>query len=152
MARRAARRHRAGFRGRAASEMTARQQWTGLREKTSIQTDRGQYAIMAIDLAAFARVERRQIFHDFLHRPVWRPARQAGAGGSIADMQKDGAGFAGFATWLDLTPAHPDILAMPDPHRSSSCHGSRMSPGSPPICIDGRQAGRAGAAQRAEGR
>ncbi len=26
---------------------------------------------------------------------------------AIADMQKDGAGFAGFATWLDMTPAHP---------------------------------------------
>ena len=34
---------------------------------------------------------------------------------AIAGMQKDGAGFAGFATWLDLTPAHPDMLAMPDP-------------------------------------
>ena len=33
---------------------------------------------------------------------------------AIADMQKDGAGFAGFATWLDMTPAHPDMLAMPD--------------------------------------
>ncbi|MFO8125942.1 type III glutamate--ammonia ligase [Yoonia sp.] len=34
---------------------------------------------------------------------------------AIADMQADGAGFAGFATWLDMTPAHPDMLAMPDP-------------------------------------
>jgi glutamine synthetase type III len=34
---------------------------------------------------------------------------------AIADMQKDGAGFAGFATWLDLSPGHPDIFAMPDP-------------------------------------
>ncbi|MBO0906412.1 type III glutamate--ammonia ligase [Jiella sonneratiae] len=33
---------------------------------------------------------------------------------AIADMQRDGAGFAGFATWLDLTPAHPDLFAMPD--------------------------------------
>src|ERR1700756_1822499 len=33
---------------------------------------------------------------------------------AIADMQNDGAGFAGFATWLDLTPAHPDMLAIPD--------------------------------------
>jgi glutamine synthetase type III len=30
-------------------------------------------------------------------------------------MQKAGAGFAGFATWLDQTPAHPDVLVMPDP-------------------------------------
>jgi glutamine synthetase len=33
---------------------------------------------------------------------------------AIADMQRDGAGFAGFATWLDLTPAHPDLFAIPD--------------------------------------
>ena len=34
---------------------------------------------------------------------------------AISDMQKEGAGFAGFAAWLDLTPAHPDMLAIPDP-------------------------------------
>lgn len=33
---------------------------------------------------------------------------------AIAEMQADGAGFAGFATWLDLTPAHPDVFAIPD--------------------------------------
>ena len=33
---------------------------------------------------------------------------------AIGDMQVEGAGFAGFATWLDLTPAHPDMLAVPD--------------------------------------
>ena len=30
-------------------------------------------------------------------------------------MQKDGAGFAGFATWLDMTPADSDMFAVPDP-------------------------------------
>ena len=34
---------------------------------------------------------------------------------AIGDMQKDGAGFAGFASWLDMTPAHPDMFALPDP-------------------------------------
>ena len=34
---------------------------------------------------------------------------------AINDMAEDGAGFAGFATWLDLTPAHPDMMAVPDP-------------------------------------
>ena len=34
---------------------------------------------------------------------------------AIADMQEEGAGFAGFATWLDLSPAHPDMFAVPDP-------------------------------------
>ena len=33
---------------------------------------------------------------------------------AIADMQRGGAGFAGFATWLDMTPAHPDLFAVPD--------------------------------------
>ena len=33
---------------------------------------------------------------------------------AINDMAIDGAGFAGFATWLDLTPAHPDMMAVPD--------------------------------------
>ena len=34
---------------------------------------------------------------------------------AIDGMQKDGAGFAGFAAWLDMTPAHPDMFAIPDP-------------------------------------
>ncbi|MEL6598981.1 MAG: type III glutamate--ammonia ligase [Pseudomonadota bacterium] len=34
---------------------------------------------------------------------------------AIADMQSEGAGFAGFAAWLDMTPAHADMLAVPDP-------------------------------------
>ena len=34
---------------------------------------------------------------------------------AIKDMQKNGAGFAGFATWLDMTPADSDMFAIPDP-------------------------------------
>ena len=34
---------------------------------------------------------------------------------AIGQMQKSGAGFAGFATWLDMTPADPDLFARPDP-------------------------------------
>ncbi|MEO1549743.1 MAG: type III glutamate--ammonia ligase [Pseudomonadota bacterium] len=34
---------------------------------------------------------------------------------AAADMQASGAGFAGFAAWLDMTPAHPDMFVMPDP-------------------------------------
>jgi len=33
---------------------------------------------------------------------------------AINEMAVDGAGFAGFATWLDLTAAHPDMMAVPD--------------------------------------
>lgn len=35
---------------------------------------------------------------------------------AIADMAEEGAGFAGFASWLDMTPADPDMLAVPDPN------------------------------------
>jgi glutamine synthetase type III len=34
---------------------------------------------------------------------------------AIDGMAKNGAGFAGFASWLDLTPADPDVFAIPDP-------------------------------------
>ncbi len=34
---------------------------------------------------------------------------------AIAGMQKNGAGFAGFATWLDMSPADSDMFAIPDP-------------------------------------
>ena len=34
---------------------------------------------------------------------------------AISEMQKNGAGFAGFATWLDMTPADSDMFGVPDP-------------------------------------
>src|SRR6202048_2117706 len=33
---------------------------------------------------------------------------------AIDTMAKAGAGFAGFAVWFDMTPAHADILVMAD--------------------------------------
>ena len=35
---------------------------------------------------------------------------------AISEMQKNGAGFAGFATWLDMTPADSDMFGVPDPN------------------------------------
>jgi glutamine synthetase len=34
---------------------------------------------------------------------------------AIDSVAKSGAGFAGFAAWFDMTPAHPDVLVTPDP-------------------------------------
>ena len=34
---------------------------------------------------------------------------------AIKDMQETGAGFAGFAAWLDMTPADSDLFGIPDP-------------------------------------
>jgi glutamine synthetase len=33
---------------------------------------------------------------------------------AIGELAKNGAGFAGFATWLDMTPADPDLFAIPN--------------------------------------
>ena len=69
---------------------------------------------MSIDLANFAKdkgVKYFMISYTDLfggQRAKLVPAQ------AIAEMQVEGAGFAGFATWLDLTPAHPDMLAVPD--------------------------------------
>ena len=70
---------------------------------------------MAKDLAKIAKEKKIQYFLisfvDMLGvlRAKLVPAR------AIAGMQKDGAGFAGFAAWLDMTPADPDMFAIPDP-------------------------------------
>ena len=70
---------------------------------------------MAKDLAAAAKTKNIKYFLisfvDLLGqlRAKLVPAR------AIRGMQKDGAGFAGFAAWLDMTPAHPDMFAIPDP-------------------------------------
>jgi len=34
---------------------------------------------------------------------------------AIDGMAAEGAGFAGYATWFDMSPADPDVLAVPDP-------------------------------------
>ena len=66
------------------------------------------------DLAKYAKEHKIKFFlFNFTdlfgtQRAKLVPAEAAGK------MQKAGAGFAGFATWLDQTPAHPDILVMPD--------------------------------------
>ncbi|MEF9603824.1 hypothetical protein O4J55_16320, partial [Paracoccus sp. PXZ] len=67
-----------------------------------------------LDLAAYAR--DRGIKHfmvSFTDLFGSQRAKLVPAEG-IAEMQAGGAGFAGFATWLDLTPAHPDMLGIPD--------------------------------------
>lgn len=70
---------------------------------------------MAKDLAAIAKSKNIKYFLvsfvDLLGqlRAKLVPAR------AIKGMQKNGAGFAGFAAWLDMTPAHPDLFAIPDP-------------------------------------
>lgn len=70
---------------------------------------------MAVDLAKVAKDRKIKYFLvSFVDlfgglRAKLAPAR------AIGDMQKEGAGFAGFAAWLDMTPADPDMFGIPDP-------------------------------------
>ena len=70
---------------------------------------------MAVDLAKVAKERNIKYFLiSFVDlfgglRAKLVPAR------AIGGMQTEGAGFAGFATWLDMTPADPDMFAIPDP-------------------------------------
>lgn len=70
---------------------------------------------MAIDLAKVAKERKIKYFLvSFVDmfgalRAKLVPAR------AIGGMQKAGAGFAGFAAWLDMTPADPDMFGLPDP-------------------------------------
>ena len=70
---------------------------------------------MAVDLAVEARERGIKYFLiSFVDLFGTLRAKLAPAS-AITGMSKDGAGFAGFASWLDMTPAHPDVLAIPDP-------------------------------------
>ena len=70
---------------------------------------------MSVDLAQIAKEQKIEYFLiSFVDlfgvlRAKLVPAR------AIGQMQADGAGFAGFATHLDMTPADPDMFAGPDP-------------------------------------
>ncbi|MBX2867530.1 MAG: type III glutamate--ammonia ligase [Acidiferrobacterales bacterium] len=70
---------------------------------------------MAKDLAKIAKQKKIEYFLiSFVDlfgvlRSKLVPAR------AIGDMQRDGAGFAGFAAWLDMSPADGDMFAVPDP-------------------------------------
>ena len=70
---------------------------------------------MAVNLAETAKAKKIEYFLiSFVDlfgvlRAKLVPAR------AIGEMQRTGAAFAGFATWLDMTPADPDMFAVPDP-------------------------------------
>jgi glutamine synthetase type III len=70
---------------------------------------------MAIDLSQVAKdAEIKYFLISFVDLFGGLRAKLVPAG-AIGAMQEEGAGFAGFATWLDMTPADPDMLAVPDP-------------------------------------
>lgn len=69
---------------------------------------------MAKDLAKFAKDKGVRFFlFNFTDLFGTQRAKLVPAE-AVGSMQKSGAGFAGFAAWLDMTPAHPDMFVMPD--------------------------------------
>ncbi len=69
---------------------------------------------MTIDLATFAKENGIKYFMISFTDLFGGQRAKLVPAQAIADMQEEGAGFAGFATYLDMTPAHPDMLAVPD--------------------------------------
>ncbi|MEV8468253.1 type III glutamate--ammonia ligase [Fluviibacterium sp. DFM31] len=70
---------------------------------------------MTTDLAAFAAEKGVKYFMISFTDLFGGQRAKLVPAQAIGDMAEEGAGFAGFATWLDMTPAHPDMLAVPDP-------------------------------------
>jgi len=70
---------------------------------------------MAKDLAAIAKAKKIKYFLVSFVDLFGQLRAKLVPASAISGMQRDGAGFAGFAAWLDMTPAHPDMFAIPDP-------------------------------------
>jgi len=70
---------------------------------------------MAKDLAKFAKEAGVRYFMVSYTDLFGAQRAKLVPAAAIAGMQKDGAGFAAFASWLDSSPAAPDMLAVPDP-------------------------------------
>jgi glutamate---methylamine ligase len=70
---------------------------------------------MTLDLAAIAQEQNLKYFLISYTDLFGSQRAKLVPASAIAGMQKNGAGFAGFATWLDLSPADPDMFAVPDP-------------------------------------
>ncbi|MEK9553674.1 MAG: type III glutamate--ammonia ligase, partial [Alphaproteobacteria bacterium] len=70
---------------------------------------------MTLDLATFAKEKGVKYFMVSYTDLFGAQRAKLVPAQAIADMQAEGAGFAGFASWLDMTPANADMLAVPDP-------------------------------------
>ncbi|MGD1868296.1 MAG: type III glutamate--ammonia ligase [Neomegalonema sp.] len=70
---------------------------------------------MATDLAAEAKARGSDYFLISFTDLFGGMRAKLVPASAIGDMAKEGAGFAGFAAWLDMTPADSDMFAVPDP-------------------------------------
>jgi glutamine synthetase len=70
---------------------------------------------VTLDLAAVARERNITYFLISFADLSGTPRAKLVPASAIGAMAQTGAAFAGFATWLDMTPADPDLFALPDP-------------------------------------
>jgi len=70
---------------------------------------------MAQDLAKIAKQEKIAYFLISFADLFGVQRSKLVPASAIGEMQATGAGFAGFATHLDMSPADPDMFAVPDP-------------------------------------
>jgi glutamine synthetase len=70
---------------------------------------------MSIDLDAVARERGIKYFLISFTDLMGVQRAKLVPASAIGGMATAGAAFAGFATWLDMTPADPDMFAIPDP-------------------------------------
>ncbi len=79
------------------------------------ELDTGQRGQFMTDLAAIAKKQGIKYFLISFTDLFGTQRSKLVPAAAINGMVKTGAGFAGFATWLDMTPADPDMFAVPDP-------------------------------------
>ncbi|WP_341987306.1 type III glutamate--ammonia ligase [Azorhizobium sp. AG788] len=85
------------------------------RSPKQVKDTEGRSAAVAADLEALAQ-ERGIKYFLISYVDLFGGLRaKLVPASAISEMQKNGAGFAGFATWLDMSPADPDLFAVPDP-------------------------------------
>ena len=70
---------------------------------------------MAVDLEKFAKSKGIKYFLISFTDLFGTQRSKLVPAAAINGMAKAGAGFAGFATWLDMTPADSDMFVIPDP-------------------------------------
>ncbi len=70
---------------------------------------------MAINLAKVAKEKKLEYFLISFVDYFGNLRAKLVPAAAIGTMQKEGAGFAAFAAWLDSSPADPDMLVIPDP-------------------------------------
>jgi glutamine synthetase len=69
---------------------------------------------MTLDLAAEAKARGIKYFLISFTDLFGTQRAKLVPASAIGGMARSGAGFGGFATWLDMSPADPDMFAMPD--------------------------------------